>query len=283
MSDRGIIGGDWRAGWASLPSDVHPERNEDAFFAMPDRGFYGVFDGMGGHAAADIASRLAAAEVQEVLALLAPAVAPDVIADTLRDALFSADAAIRTEASVREDQRGMGATAAVAVARRAGAGSWRVMVAWAGDSRALVLPYATRSLRVLTLDDGAVRLQARSLAAARKLQAVLGAVTDTRHLTFRERDTFLERSVLTQAVGSGLAHVHVVEDELQPSDHLILCTDGVHDNLTDREVSMLVARATSAREAAARLVRAARQRSRDAAHIRAKPDDMTAIVVRLGE
>lgn len=283
MTDHGVFGGRGMVGWASLPSEARPERNQDAFFAIPDRGFFGVFDGMGGHAAADVAARLAAGEVQDVLAPLASDVPPEVVADVLRDALFSADAVIRTEAVAREDPRGMGTTAAVAVVRRLREAPARAIVAWVGDSRAHVLSAGGRHLRCLTLDDGVVRQRTRSLAAARKLQAVLGAVTHTRHLTFRERDTFLERSVLTQAVGSSLLHVHMVEHALLPGEHLLLSTDGVHDNLTDRELAILVWRAASARDAAARLVRAARQRSRDATHVRAKPDDMTAIVIRCGE
>lgn len=282
MTDHQIVGGDAQVGWASMPSAAHRGRNEDAFFAMPERGFFGVFDGMGGHAAADLAARIAADEVQDVLVPLAPAVPPEVVADTLRDALFAADAGIRAAGDARGDGRGMGASAVVAVIRRAADDLWSAMVGWAGDSRALVLHAGSLRLETLTLDDGVVRLHGSSAAQARKVQAVLGDVTDPRQLTTRERDYFLERNVIIQAVGTSLRHVHITEHALGEGDQLLLSTDGVHDNLTDAEISALLRRAPSPKAAAEQIVHAARARSLEPEHARAKPDDVTTIVVRLG-
>src|SRR5687767_9338838 len=42
----------------SIASEDHPERNEDAMFKLPEKRIFGVFDGMGGHADADKASKL---------------------------------------------------------------------------------------------------------------------------------------------------------------------------------------------------------------------------------
>lgn len=281
-------------GAASVPSDTHRTRNEDAWFALPERGFFGVFDGMGGHAAADVAARIAAEEVQEVLLPLAPDTEPEAVADTLRDALFSADVAIRAEAQSRGDPRGMGTTAVVAILRpsfakasgglrRRDADAWSAIIGWAGDSRALLLPAESRALRVLTLDDGVVRLHAASVASARKVQAALGTAVDSRALSLRERDFFLERHVLLQALGTSLRHVHIGEHTLGAWDTLLLVTDGVHDNLTDREIAAVARRGSSAQEIASRLMAAARHRSRDREHLRAKPDDMTAVVLRCGD
>ncbi len=272
-------------GHASVASEAHRTRNEDAWFALPDRGFFGVFDGMGAHAAADVAARMAAEEAQEALAPLAPEVEADAVADTIRDALFAADEGIRIEAQSRGDPRGMGTTALISVLRprRAprSAGTWQVIVGWVGDSRALLLADQARTLETLTIDDGVVRQHARSLAQARKVQAALGSATDALALSLRERDFFLERHVVLQAVGTSLRHVHVTERVLGEGDTLLLVTDGVHDNLTDREMATLVLHASSAQAAADRLVAAARDRSTDPEHFRAKPDDMTALVVRV--
>lgn len=284
MSDSLVVGGNGSAGWASVPSDAHPEQNEDAFFAMPDRGFYGVFDGMKAHASADIAARIAADEAQDVLVSLAPGATSEAVADTLRDALLSADGAIRAECQTRGEVRGMGTTAMVVALRPQGGDTWSAMVGWVGDSRALLIPEGARTglLQTLTLDDSVVRLHVASPAAAKKVQATLGSVTNTRSLTLRERDFFLERNVLIQAVGDSLKHVHVADHALGDGDQLLLTTDGVHDNLTDAEVAMITRRAPTAKDAALRLVTVARTRSRDQDHIRAKPDDMTAVVVRFG-
>lgn len=268
--------------WASLPSDAHRGRNEDALVLLPERGFFGVFDGMSGYPHADLAAHLAAEETKGVLLPLAPDASDEAVADAIRDAFFAADAAIRTEAPARGVIDGMGTTALVAVLRPRGSEAWSAMIGWVGDSRAMVLPVGGRQLHTLTLDDGIVRLRAVSAAAARKVQLALGQVTDAWALSLRERDFFLERNLLTQAVGTSLQHVHVVERTLADGDQLVLTTDGVHDNLTDREMTLLLQPRRGSTDAAKRLVTAARQRSRAREHLRAKPDDMTAVVVRLG-
>src|SRR5688572_27924196 len=51
----------------SIPSDEHPGRNEDAMFRLPEKRAFGVFDGMGGHADADKASKLANERIAESL------------------------------------------------------------------------------------------------------------------------------------------------------------------------------------------------------------------------
>ena len=269
-------------GWSSVPSDTHRMRNEDAFLVMPDRGFFGVFDGMGRYKDADIAAQIAADEVQETLAPLAPDASDEAVADTLRDAFFAGDAAIRAEAHSRSGAGNMGTTGLVAVVRPAGVDTWSILLGWVGDSRMLSLPAGSRSLQTLTLDDSVLRLHASSAKQARKYQTALGMVTDSRHLSLRERDLFLERHVLTQAVGTSLRHVHVAAHLLNDGDLLILTTDGVHDNLTDREITAILRRPRSVGDASKQLVLAARVRSRDREHVRAKPDDMTAIIVRLG-
>ncbi|TSC63158.1 MAG: protein phosphatase [Parcubacteria group bacterium Gr01-1014_106] len=270
-------------GWSSVPNDAHRARNEDAFLVMPDRGFFGVFDGMGGHREADIAAHIAAEEVQETLAPLAPDASDEAVADTIRDAFFSADAAIRAEAQNRGGAGNMGTTALLAIVRPAGADTWSALVGWVGDSRAFVLPAGSRVLRTLTLDDGVLRLRAFSPKQAKKYQAALGMVTDSKHLSLRERDLFLERHVLTQAVGTSLQHVHIAAHLLSDDDLLVLTSDGVHDNLTDREMSAMLRRSRSIGDASKQLVLTARNRSRDHEHVRAKPDDMTAVVVRLAK
>lgn len=282
MGERSSAGRRLEVGTASLPSDAHRTRNEDVWFSVPECGFFGVFDGMGGHTAAGVAARMAAEEVQDVLSPLAPDAEADAVADTIRDAFFSTDSAIRAEAQSRGDPRGMGTTAVVAVLRAVDAETWSAIIGWAGDSRALLLPADSRTLQTLTLDDGVVRLHAASLASARKVQAALGIAVDSKQLSLRERDFFLERHVILQAIGTSLRHIHIAEHTLGTDDVLLLVTDGVHDNLTDREIASITRHAPSAQETAQRLVAAARERSRDAEHFRAKPDDMTAVVVRLG-
>src|SRR3990167_4269357 len=51
----------------TMASDKHPDRNEDSMFKLPEKRAVGVFDGIGGHAAGDRASRIARDQVGSVL------------------------------------------------------------------------------------------------------------------------------------------------------------------------------------------------------------------------
>jgi PPM family protein phosphatase len=74
--------------------------------------------------------------------------------------------------------------------------------------------------------------------------------------------------------------IHSDQVPITIGDRILLCTDGIHDNLTDLEIEAILRKAP--RNAAARqLVEYALLRSREERQviIRAKPDDMTAIVM----
>ena len=74
--------------------------------------------------------------------------------------------------------------------------------------------------------------------------------------------------------------IHVNQVSVYPGDRILLCTDGIHDNLVDEEIEEILK--TGARTSAARLliensIRRSHQ-ERDTT-VRAKPDDMSAIVM----
>ncbi len=74
--------------------------------------------------------------------------------------------------------------------------------------------------------------------------------------------------------------VHIDQTPIQPGDRILLCTDGIHDNLTDDEIEAILR--TGPRTTVARvLVEHALARSRQEREItlRAKPDDMSVVVL----
>jgi protein phosphatase len=100
-------------------------RNEDALLVAGEERVLAVFDGLGGHAAGDLASATAVESVRESAAKAGDS------ADDLVDSLHRAHAAVRAVADEDPDRTGMATTAVVATV-----GDGVVRVAHVGDSRA---------------------------------------------------------------------------------------------------------------------------------------------------
>ena len=92
---------------------------------------------------------------------------------------------------------------------------------------------------------------------------------------------FSDRGSLRQALGDEEIDVRSSRKpiDLENGDKVLLTTDGINDNLTDIEIAEIMAGSSPAQMAAERLVAKAKERSLDTGHPRAKPDDITAIVM----
>jgi serine/threonine protein phosphatase PrpC len=212
-----------------------------------------VADGMGGHAAGEVASKLAIDVLGEV-------VAAEVGVDPrarIREGFLKANEAIIEEGR-RAGRRGMGTTGVVALV----AGD-RVHVGQVGDSRL----FHVREGRVVWRTTDHTRVQ---------------VLIDRGVIQAAEARNHADSGVLTRALGharmsNGEALVPEVRDEaltLLRGDALVLCTDGLHDLLDDDEIAELVAGCT-AEEGARRLVELALERG---GH-----DNVTVAVVVAGE
>lgn len=116
-------------------------RNEDALLARPERGVLAVADGLGGHAAGDVASMVAITSLDE-----APLTAQSSEQD-LRSAVAAAHQAVLAAAE-EPGRAGMGTTLVLAVV---GEGSARIL--HVGDSRAYLL-HPDGPVEALTRDHG---------------------------------------------------------------------------------------------------------------------------------
>lgn len=183
--------------------------NEDVFALADDINLYLVADGMGGAQAGEVAARLAAEAVVEHLRR-----SPARNALTLSAAFEEAHQQVLAAAGRDEELRGMGCTLVAALLD-----DRSVVLANVGDSRAYV--FGDRACEYITSDQTWVNEVGRKLG--------LSAV---------ELKTHPFRHVLTVAVGSeGAFRVNSTTVPLTADVRVLLCTDGLHDVVSDSDIA----------------------------------------------
>lgn len=196
------------------------ERNEDAVVVDEALGLFILCDGMGGHAAGDVASRLTADTIAAKLRDESEAIAsvrledddPAVLATLLSEAVWQACKVVHAAATSAAGRAGMGSTATVLLV----AGDKAVM-AHVGDSRLY-----------LWRDGAAHQVSADHTITAELLAAGV--------LTPEEARGHVHRNVLTRAVGTQTTvRVDTLVLDALPGDRYLLCSDGLSDYLDGTE------------------------------------------------
>lgn len=240
------------------------DANEDSLLERPDAGLFAVADGMGGHAAGEVASRLAVETLEEVLAGPGGGAADGPpSAESVASAVREANDRIRGDARENPSRSGMGTTL-TALATGPG-GEWRI--GHVGDSRA----YLCRDgdLRQLTVDH--------SWVGRRVAEGQLSKEEARRHPM---------SSVLERALGTAdEVEVDVEEGAARPGDLFLLCSDGLTDMLPDPELrSVALGEAADGGGTAAGLdLEAAADRLVEAANRAGGRDNVTVLLVRAEE
>jgi len=278
----------------TVACERHPNRNEDSIITDEHSGLAGVFDGVGGSAAGEIASQTAARSTRQTWKSVLRKVhkgrkiqsfledcGKNDLCTILEQLITESDEQVRTEGAQRAGTNDLATTVALAALCRHPNGRGYTMVyAHVGDSRIYLLR-ANESLKRLTSDDGLlaklVENQVVNEVDALRIDQAMRAeqLSDTEYSYFRLRGG------ITQALGGPLPPtIHTDQVTIYPGDRVLLCTDGIHDNLIDEEIEEILR--SGARTSAARLlVEHSIRRSHEERHVtvRAKPDDMSAIVV----
>jgi protein phosphatase len=246
---------------AAAKSDVGRKRqgNEDSFCLAPEIGLYVVADGMGGHAAGEVASRLAVDAIREWMAkylagdeTIAEATAPggSTGAKFLLSSIRLANRVIFDAAQSRRDYAGMGTTVVAALTQGA-----TVVLAHVGDSRI----YRVRDGRIVQVSRDHSFVQ-------QQLDRGVISVEDAQSSQYRH--------MITRALGLREAvEVDLAEESAEPGDFLLLCSDGLSDLLEDEEILAIV------REHPIDLDRACRTLV-DRANYKGGDDNITALLIR---
>lgn len=192
--------------------------NEDAHLVEPGHGLFAVADGMGGHAAGEVASRLAIEAVRDMLSTGADGGGDEGVDALLRRAIQEANRRIAETIRNKPEYYGMGTTLVIGLVEQD-----RLWIAHVGDSRAYLL--RDGSMKLLTSDHSLVNELVRLGILSREK-----AASDPR------------RNVVTRALGSGASVVPDVSQEvLLPGDVLLLCSDGLNTMVPDPAIESALA------------------------------------------
>lgn len=225
--------------------------NEDTYLMVSERGLFVVADGMGGHAAGEVASDMAARIVAEEYRPVR-GMSDDELMAQMVGAIRAANGAIFKRTIQEQDKRGMGTTATVlALLPR------RYLIGQVGDSRAYILRGGV--LTQITKDHSYVQEQ-----------------VDAGRLSPEEARVHPYANVITRCVGS---NGDVVPDlflgTLEAGDLLLLASDGLTGMLEDEDLRTVMSSGESLEAMVDRLIADANRRG--------GLDNITVVLVQIEE
>ena len=200
------------------------EHNEDSFLAEPSLGLWLVADGMGGHACGEVASDIASRTIGEAVS----------DGNDLTDAIQKSHEAILDAVENGIGKKGMGTTVIALQIQNT-----EYQVAWVGDSRAY-------------LWDGV------ELKQISKDQSLVQMLVDTGKITEEEAMFHPQKNIIYQNLGAGdigELNIGLSKGRLKRGQKILLCSDGLSDEITRDEIKEVVAAGGSDQQIADNLVK----------------------------
>ena len=201
------------------------EHNEDSYCVNQDLGLYVVADGMGGHASGEVASEIAVTAIEQQIKQ----------GSSLVEAIEIAHLAIVKGVETGAGKPGMGTTV-VAVQLQGDA----YTLTWVGDSRAYLW------------DDG--------LSQISKDHSLVQMLLDSGQITQAEARVHPRKNIIYQNLGAVEVEnlqVSMKQGVLYKNQKIILCSDGLSDEVDDEQMSEIIAQTNDNEEVVERLVEAA--------------------------
>jgi serine/threonine protein phosphatase PrpC len=224
--------------------------NEDSGFVSPQ--LIAVADGMGGHAAGEVASRIAVEVLQSLTpALTSEDIDEDSVEDLLMHSLHSIDSEISVVTDEDNEKRGMGTTLTALLIR-----DKYISLLHVGDSRCY-------------------RLRGNTLEQLSSDHTVIQELLDQGAISAAEAVDHPQRSMLTQALrGDGDVTPVLQMYEIKKGDRYLLCSDGLSGVLTEKEIKVGLKKSDKD-EAVKFLV--------DATYINGAPDNVTVLIADISD
>jgi len=224
--------------------------NEDSGLVSPQ--LIAVADGMGGHAAGEVASRIAVEVLQSLTpALVSAEIDEDSAEDLLMHSLHSIDVEISLVTDEDIEKRGMGTTLTALLIR-----DKYISLLHVGDSRCY-------------------RLRGNTLEQLSNDHTVIQELLDQGAISEVEAIEHPQRSMLTQALrGDGDVTPVLQMYEIKKGDRYLLCSDGLSGVLTEKEIKIGLKKSDKD-EAVKFLV--------DATYVNGAPDNVTVLIADISD
>ena len=190
--------------------------NEDNYLMLSDHGIFIVADGMGGHAAGEVASEMAVRITSQAIGSIR-GLSDEEAGERVRSAIRAANDAIFERTLSEQDKRGMGTTATVLVLLPD-----RYLIGQVGDSRAYLFRHG--KFHQLTKDHSYVQEQ-----------------VDAGLLTPDQARVHPYSNVITRCVGAGSdVEPDIYRGEVRTGDVFLVASDGLTGMVDDRRLAQLL-------------------------------------------
>ncbi len=194
------------------------KQNEDYIDMIKGKNFFVLSDGMGGHNAGEVASKLIVESILQSFKQFEQELTnPDKISSFLKTSIDHASRKVFEKSLNNEEQKGMGGTVVVLFLY-----DKKYFLSWVGDSRIYLLH--KKSLKLLTRDHSYV-----------------WQLYNSGNLGYKQMRHHPLRNVITRAVGNSYeVNSDYLSGKYQPGDTFLLCSDGLNNELTDEEINNIL-------------------------------------------
>lgn len=218
----------------------HREVNQDSYFVSKKPGFplFIISDGMGGHKAGEVASKMAIDIIKEKIFNEVGKIKEDnnQLIELIRKAIETANVEIYKASKAKEEYSGMGTTITMAYILRN-----KVFIGQIGDSRA----YLFRKNKLIQLTED---------------HSLVAELLKNGSITEEEAESHPQKNVITRAVGTDdTIDTDIVVEKVYKEDLLLLCTDGLTNMVGDNQIKEILSTKADVQTACNELVKMANE------------------------
>ncbi len=246
--------------------------HEDRMLFAPEDHAFAVFDGLGAHGGGDTTAQFARDYVADIVKQTPVDISVEETANYLKTRT------LELNAHLFEETTGY-TTMLLAYIYESKTGEKHLLVVPIGDCRMYLL--RDGKLTCLTIDNETPSTNKEKQQEIQNKISNVQTEEELVNLSPEEKTAFQKRNDVDQALGKEVVTPIVQTHEIKANDIFLMTSDGITNNLTDKQIETTIATGNSPKELVATLINEARKIANDSANLRHIPDDMTAILFKI--